>query len=557
MTPITYASEAEENWGGGENLINSSVEVYVEETEGWSIEPEDQYQPSITYYYVKTINWDDTRTQLVEEWTTFDEPNIEEKEWYNFLWWYSDESCENSYDFESSIENDITLFACWKAKYTVAFDKNYGEEENDEEWRILWSIVTEDWEIIDPERLWYTFLWWSKEESCKNIFDFSEKEIKENFTVYACWEELPSFFVKSFDEDWNVLDTQKIDVGNTAVPYMTTNESWCKAVWQKDWENYDFSTPVTEDIELYAVWDCNAEEDVVEEETSGGVSDDTQSQWWSTSLDTLYDILYNTEPITKEESYAGVTVKVVAPVGSFPSNTELKITPLETVKDIKKVQDALIEQVDDIDETTFMVSFDISFIDPETQEELQPANDKVVEVTFNYEENEALKEIDENEEKELVVYHMDETQKEWEIVAQEVSIIDNTEGEELVVEAVNFSTYTITIKLVTSETAYTEVHQLDNWTANDLELYFLSTNDTVSHYTLMDRNLWASTGYNQNWSSPNSDSYWYVYQWWNNYGFTSTVTSTLAESTTSTIAKTIWEKIYSITILKEYMEYFF
>jgi len=66
-----------------------------------------------------------------------------------------------------------------------------------------------------------------------------------------------------------------------------------------------------------------------------------------------------------------------------------------------------------------------------------------------------------------------------------------------------------------------------NWTIiqtnyqkwDDLELYFLSWDWTTSHFTIMDRNLWATGVYNQNYDSPNAASYWYYYQWWNNYGF--------------------------------------
>ena len=534
------------NEGGGK-LDNSSVLVYVVD-DAPEVVVEDT-EP-VKYNPVKIVNWEDERTQLIEDGNTIDEPSIEEKEWYNFLWWYSDKSCENKFDFDSSITRDITIYACRKAIYTVSFDKNYYWEED--EWTSLWEVQAEEWTTItpvsDPEREDYNFLWWAREDECKNIIDFSEKEIKENFTAYACWEELPSFFVKSFDEDWNELDTQKIDVGNTAVPYMTTNESWCKAIWQRDWEEYDFSTPVTEDIELHVVWDCNNKVEQVqkvEHETAEEWTWDN-TQWWSSSNETIQEITYNAEEITWEVTYAGVTVSVVAPIGTFPENTELVIKPIETIKEIKKVQDALVEQVEEIDNSTFMVSFDISFLDPETKEELQPSNDKTVEVTFNYEENDKLKEAEENEEKDIVVYHMDEDKVEWEITVQETSVVNNELTWEVTVLTDSFSVYTVAIKIVTDATTFEWRKQLKDWTANDLELYFLSTNDAVTHYTIMDRNLWASTWYNQNWSSPNTDSFWYHYQWWNNYWFQSCLANNCntfpwwESSNTSRVAKSIW-----------------
>ena len=58
-----------------------------------------------------------------------------------------------------------------------------------------------------------------------------------------------------------------------------------------------------------------------------------------------------------------------------------------------------------------------------------------------------------------------------------------------------------------------------NW--DDLNIYFLSSTWNISHYIMMDRNLWATQVYNQDYNSPNTWSFWYHYQWWNNYGFES------------------------------------
>ena len=54
---------------------------------------------------------------------------------------------------------------------------------------------------------------------------------------------------------------------------------------------------------------------------------------------------------------------------------------------------------------------------------------------------------------------------------------------------------------------------------DDLELYFVTSTWSISHYTIMDRNMWATEVYNQNYSTPNTWSFWYQYQRWNNYWF--------------------------------------
>ena len=59
----------------------------------------------------------------------------------------------------------------------------------------------------------------------------------------------------------------------------------------------------------------------------------------------------------------------------------------------------------------------------------------------------------------------------------------------------------------------------ENTTVKDLDLYFLWDDGRVKYNTIMDRNLWATEVYNQNYSSQNKASYGNYYQWWNNYGF--------------------------------------
>jgi hypothetical protein len=59
-----------------------------------------------------------------------------------------------------------------------------------------------------------------------------------------------------------------------------------------------------------------------------------------------------------------------------------------------------------------------------------------------------------------------------------------------------------------------------SWDFDDLNLYFIKSDWTTGHYTIMDRNMWATEAYNQDWSNQNTGSYWYYYKWWNNQWFT-------------------------------------
>ena len=83
---------------------------------------------------------------------------------------------------------------------------------------------------------------------------------------------------------------------------------------------------------------------------------------------------------------------------------------------------------------------------------------------------------------------------------------------------------------------------LSVWVANavtNLEIYFLNNAGVVSHYTIMDRNIGASEVYNQDWDNQNTESYWYVYQRWNNYGFISTSSDFIEEFTGVQVPKSV------------------
>jgi hypothetical protein len=52
-----------------------------------------------------------------------------------------------------------------------------------------------------------------------------------------------------------------------------------------------------------------------------------------------------------------------------------------------------------------------------------------------------------------------------------------------------------------------------------LDVYMIDSNGSLIKYVMMDRNMWATGVYNKNFDSQNPNSFGFVYQWWNNYGF--------------------------------------
>ena len=75
------------------------------------------------------------------------------------------------------------------------------------------------------------------------------------------------------------------------------------------------------------------------------------------------------------------------------------------------------------------------------------------------------------------------------------------------------------------------------WEIVDLNLYFIGSTWVITSWVIMDRNLWASEPYNWDYDNPNSDSYGYYYQWWNNYGFQNIWS---IPTTSNTVPYSVW-----------------
>lgn len=63
-------------------------------------------------------------------------------------------------------------------------------------------------------------------------------------------------------------------------------------------------------------------------------------------------------------------------------------------------------------------------------------------------------------------------------------------------------------------------------------------NNTWKWITILDRNLWATTTWA--WIDESRESFWYYYQWWNNYGFPSDLNATIISGNTKVDASGYW-----------------
>ena len=95
------------------------------------------------------------------------------------------------------------------------------------------------------------------------------------------------------------------------------------------------------------------------------------------------------------------------------------------------------------------------------------------------------------------------------------------------------------------------MYDLEN---GDLDVYILDANGDISTYVMMDRNIWASEVYNQDFSQQNTGSFGFIYQWWNNWWFERCrgngttchgVGTSNPDTSTSQVDKSIWSNYYN------------
>ena len=169
-----------------------------------------------------------------------------------FMGWYDD---AKKWDFDTdAVVKNMTLKAKWG--YKVEFDADLGRPIPETQIVIDGEKATEPPEPSSPFRL--TFQGWYTEEDRK--WDFSTDVVTKDIMLYADWGYIVEFDVNATDAA--TVPRQVVRQDEMAVkPADPAREGYTLKYWYKDTDfhgegiEWDFSTPITEDITLYAEWD--------------------------------------------------------------------------------------------------------------------------------------------------------------------------------------------------------------------------------------------------------------------------------------------------------------
>ncbi len=177
--------------------------------------------------------------------------------------------------------SDVTVSATFTeaTEFTVTFDSQGGSSVEPQTVAVGECAV----QPADPTRDGYTFTGWYADEACTEAFDFSTP-IMSNIILYAGWKsDSQAIYTVTFDsQGGSSVASQSVAEGECATPPADpTRTNYTFTGWYTDaacTTAFDFATPITGDITLYAGWQLasSANTVTVTFDTNGGTQVDPQ-----------------------------------------------------------------------------------------------------------------------------------------------------------------------------------------------------------------------------------------------------------------------------------------
>lgn len=213
---------------------------------------------TVTY---QTNGGSEISEESVSDETEFTPATSPTKEGYTFSGWYTNIALSSEFVSGGLLTDDITLYAKWTANaYDVTFDANdgegtmssqaitYGESAN-----LVANTFTKSWA---------SFAGWSTTATGGvEYIDGANYEMTTfGATLYAVWTEIPITYntITFNSNDGSEVSDRKVETGVVVTePTEPTKEGYVFEGWYTDEDltkEYSFTTPLIEDITLYAKW---------------------------------------------------------------------------------------------------------------------------------------------------------------------------------------------------------------------------------------------------------------------------------------------------------------
>lgn len=205
-----------------------------------------------------TADGENIPTQTIDRGGKFTKPAALSKENHTFAGWYNG---DEKFDFDADTTNApnvLELVAKWDInQYTIQFVSEHGSFADQ---TIEHGKLIETGDLTIPEVEGYTFDGWYTDENRTIEFDFSTP-ITGNTKVYAKWT-ANDYEVRFITEHGDAPASQNVKYNRTADdPGKLSAEGYTFIGWYTDHTcttEFNFSTPITGNIKVYAKWEKNA-----------------------------------------------------------------------------------------------------------------------------------------------------------------------------------------------------------------------------------------------------------------------------------------------------------
>ncbi len=173
---------------------------------------------------------------------------------FTLVGWYSDSACTVAYDFSQPVSGDLILWAKWAvATFTVSFEA--GEDCSVDAQTVEYGKAAT--QPSDPKVAGKTFLGWYGDAACTKPYDFSQGVYRDT-TLHAKWA-VKVLGVRFVANGGTKVAAQDVEYGKTVARPQTDpeREGYAFVGWYADadlTQKFDFSTPVTANLKVYAKW---------------------------------------------------------------------------------------------------------------------------------------------------------------------------------------------------------------------------------------------------------------------------------------------------------------
>lgn len=447
-------------------------------------------------------------------------------------WWIRD-LFRYSLAYISSLS--IILYIVFSIFFDICLENNKSDYSSLSFVEYLWDNQ-QVWDKYDNKEQFYSKEYYGIKRELKNerspnnkIFVYNTNQSLQNGNSIIDQKVLDERKENIEDAEWNYfnideiinnLNLQKekrvaVVAKNLGIDRKKEKLDYAKLAWI-EW-NYNWSLEQNQKIRNYLI--ANAQEIYKDK------------HWWNerdslplvTKKEENKEIKLNSKEIAWQVTYNDVTLKVVAPVWSFPEGSILKIKTLEdndsiTTFDITLKEVLLMTQVDNIEFNAPIASFDISFYAPDDTEfltELQPATWKYVSVVFDYTNNDNFRNT--KNEWFVAVYHMEDNDD-----TSIASLVNsnfpekntkNSKSDSIGIYANALSVYILTIVSDLDE----EISQYNKTITLDTGIWEIIPDDNIVLFSTWDNSnvyTWKILSKDNSIILPDIQMSWYNFWWW-------------------------------------------